>query len=113
MNAPTLAALAPGVDVSGRMVSAISSSKRHICRGKGAGALRHRPLDDRGLEREREQPVAAGERRSAQKCGDALHGLAPGHTDCRAVVHRFLPSHRLPRLSSSTANAAARAVSAM
>ena len=112
MNAPVFAALAPGVEVSGRMVSAISSSSATSAAVNAPAPCAIACVERRVVERERQQPIAADERGAAEQRGHALHGLAAGQIvalQCPLVA----PPHRLPRFSSSTANAAARAVSAM
>ena len=77
MKAPVFAAFAPGVDVSGRMVSAISSSSATSAAVNVPVALLggdgHRSV----VEREREQALAADERGAAHQRHHALQHVAP------------------------------------
>ena len=110
MKAPVLAALAPGVVVSGRMVSAISSSRATSAAVNAPTPCGHGLVERGGVERERLELVAAGQREPAHQRHHPLHGVAS--VSLPSIV-RPPPSYRLPRFSSSTANAEARAVSAM
>ena len=67
MNAPVFAALAPGVDVSGRIVSAISSSSATSAAVNVPTPCAIACAQRRVVEREREQRVAADQRDAAEQ----------------------------------------------
>ena len=104
MKAPVLAALAPGVVVSGRMVSAISSRRATSAAVNVADPLGHRLFHRRRVESEGVRRIAPAKAQPAHQRDHALHGVAACH-----AVHRILRVQKLPRFSSSTANAEARA----
>ncbi len=88
MKAPVFAAFAPGVDVSGRMVSAISSSSATSAARERADALRHRLLERPGVEGETPETRAADQRGAAHQHRDPLHGFAARHAGVGLVVER-------------------------
>ena len=76
MKAPVFAAFAPGVDVSGRIVSAISSSNATSAAVNAPTPCAIACVSALVVERERQQAIAADERGAAKQRGHALDGLA-------------------------------------
>ena len=76
MNAPVFAAFAPGVEVSGRIVSAISSSRATSAAVNAPAPCDHRLCQRRIVKRERQQAIAAGKRGAAEQRRDAANRVA-------------------------------------
>ena len=113
MNAPVFAAFAPGVEVSGRIVSAISSSSATSAAVNAPAPWAIVLRQHRIVKRERQQVIAAGNCGAAEQRRHVANRIPAADRVRVLFVHDALHGYRLPRLSSSTANADARAVKAM